>query len=99
MRGSHGYCSNKKEWASAQTFELNEFIDDSKQAASFEMHTSQDYLHPDINRLLQNFTKYVSKPLGFDKMYNEQVKKRGDVCINNNFITCQKKNSNQYKWF
>ena len=55
------------------------------------MHTTQDYLHPDINRLLQNFTKYVSKPLGFDKMYNEQVKKRGDLCINIFHLISKKK--------
>lgn len=35
-----------------------------------------DYLHPEINKMLQNFTKYMSKPLGFNKMYNEDSKKR-----------------------
>ncbi len=43
------------------------------------MHRNSDYLHPEINKMLQNFTKYVSKPLGFDKMYNESSKKRGST--------------------
>ncbi len=39
------------------------------------MQKSPDHLHPEINRLLQNFTKYVSKPLGFQRMYNDNNKK------------------------
>jgi hypothetical protein len=35
----------------------------------------------DLNQLLQTVTKYVSRPLGFNKMYQEEqmerVKKRG----------------------
>ncbi len=37
------------------------------------------YLHPNINRLLQNFTKYVSKPLGLDKPYSELKTKNGKI--------------------
>lgn len=44
------------------------------------MQSNPTYLHPDIDRLLQNFTKYVSKPLGFNKMYRE-VNKRGNLLI------------------
>lgn len=37
-----------------------------------------DYLNPEFSRFLQTVTKYVSKPLGFNKIYNEeQLKKRG----------------------
>jgi len=40
--------------------------------------SSVDYLNPQVDRFLQNVTKYVSKPLGFDKIYSEdQLKKRG----------------------
>ena len=40
------------------------------------MQQNPSYLHPEINRMLQQFTKYVSKPLGFNKMYKD-VNKRG----------------------
>jgi hypothetical protein len=30
------------------------------------------HTHPEINRLLQNITKYVSKPFGFEKIYMEE---------------------------
>ena len=43
------------------------------------------YLHPEIDKMLQNFTKYVSKPLGFNKMYKE-VNKRG-ISFGQQFIT------------
>ena len=35
------------------------------------------YLHLNVNRVLNNFTKYVSKPLGFDKLYSETKTKHG----------------------
>lgn len=35
------------------------------------------YLHPEFNKILQNFTKYVSKPLGFNKPYSEDKARRG----------------------
>lgn len=44
------------------------------------MQTSKnlDYLNPEFSKVLENLTKYVSKPLGFNKIYNEeQIKKRG----------------------
>lgn len=40
------------------------------------MQKNSEYIHPEVNRILQSFTKYVSKPLGFNKMYNEENKKR-----------------------
>jgi hypothetical protein len=42
------------------------------------MQQNPSYFHPEINRMLQKFTKYVSKPLGFNKMYKE-VNKRGNL--------------------
>lgn len=35
--------------------------------------------HQPIDRFLNSLTKYVSKPLGFNKMYNnqEQLKRKG----------------------
>lgn len=37
-----------------------------------------DHLNPQVDRLLQSVTKYVSKPLGFDKIFTEdQLRKRG----------------------
>ena len=37
------------------------------------------YTSPDFGRFLQTLTKYVSKPLGFNKIYQDeqQLKKRG----------------------
>ncbi len=49
------------------------------------MQTSKnlEYLNPEISKVLENLTKYVSKPLGFNKIYNEeQIKKRGKNRIN-----------------
>ncbi len=43
-----------------------------------KMQQNPSYFHPEINRMLQKFTKYVSKPLGFNKMYKE-VNKRGNL--------------------
>lgn len=41
-------------------------------------YQSSDYLNPQVDKFLQSVTKYVSKPLGFDKIYSEdQIKKRG----------------------
>ena len=39
------------------------------------MQNNPKYLHPEVSRVLQNVTKYVSKPLGFNKMYNDANKK------------------------
>ena len=37
------------------------------------------YTNPEFGRFLQNLTKYASKPLGFNKIYQDelQLKKRG----------------------
>jgi hypothetical protein len=37
------------------------------------------YLYPNVNKILNNFTKYVSKPLGFDRPYNETKSKHGNT--------------------
>jgi hypothetical protein len=37
------------------------------------------YTNPEFSRFLQTLTKYVSKPLGFNKIYQDEqlLKKRG----------------------
>ena len=37
------------------------------------------YLHPEVNRILQNFTKYISKPLGLDKPISEEKATHGMI--------------------
>ena len=37
------------------------------------------YLHPKVNNILQNFTKYVSKPLGLDKPMSEDKARHGEM--------------------
>lgn len=36
-----------------------------------------DYLHPGVSKVLQNVTRYVSKPLGLNKPLNEGKSKQG----------------------
>lgn len=42
------------------------------------MQNNSNFLHPEVSRMLQNVTKYVSKPLGFNKMYKDS-NKRGRI--------------------
>ena len=37
------------------------------------------YLHPQVNKVLENFTKYVSKPLGLDKPISEDKARHGKI--------------------
>jgi hypothetical protein len=37
------------------------------------------YLHPEVNRILENFTKYVSRPLGLDKVLSDDKARRGMI--------------------
>ena len=37
------------------------------------------YLHPEVNKILENFTKYVSKPLGLNKPMSEEKARHGNI--------------------
>ncbi len=42
-----------------------------------------EFLNTDVSRILENLTKYASKPLGFDKIFEDEkvFKKKGELIL------------------
>lgn len=57
-------------------------------ASAYKKTNPDNHLNPKVDKILNNVTRYVSKPLGLDKIYTEdQMKKRGNnIKIQNSFI-------------
>lgn len=60
----------------------NIFIANSYLKMTQNIKKNSEYLNPKVDKFLQNVTNYVSKPLGFDKIYSEdQLRKKGNKSI------------------
>lgn len=47
-------------------------------ASPYTKPPNSDSINPQVDKILNNMTRYVSKPLGLDKIYTEeQLKRRG----------------------
>ena len=62
---------------------LKVYLDFQSQKEKIKMQATvtnnPSYLHPEVNKILENFTKYVSKPLGLNKPMSEEKARHGNI--------------------